>query len=103
MSCPVLPEVAVDRIAQAVQRQEVHFLDARGALVRHADVHRSRQRSRELAARCRPVSTITVISCACASTAASTLAELPLVLMAHQHVAGRAQRLHLLGEKIGKS
>ena len=72
---------SVDPVAHAVQHQQVDFLDARGALVRHADVDVGfAQHARASCRRRVPVSATTVISRSCAaSIAASTLAELPLV------------------------
>ena len=76
-------QLKVDRVAQAMQHQQMDFLDAGGALVRHADVHVGLGSGSRIWPPPWPVSAITVMSLArAASTAASTLAELPLVLMA---------------------
>ena len=90
MCFPVRRAVAAStRVAQAVQHQDVDFLDARGALVRHADVdvglgsalaHRAAAAAGE-----RDHGHLAFARAA--STAASTLAELPLVDDRQQHVA----------------
>ena len=88
--CPVAEQLRIDAIAQAMQHQQVDFVDAGGTLVRHADLdigfaQRAPDRPAGAAAALAalPSKATTVMSRACAaSTAASTAADWPLALRA---------------------
>ena len=82
-----------------MQHEDMHLLDAGGALVRNADVHVGFGERSRILPPVWPVSATTVMSLACAaSTAASTLAELPLVEIASSTSPGAPSACDLLGE-----
>ena len=73
----------IHRIAEAVQGEAVDFLDAGGSIVGTQMCTSVSVSSAPSLPSDRPVSATTVMSLACAApTAASTLPELPLVLIA---------------------
>jgi hypothetical protein len=76
-------QLEIDAVAQAVQHQQVHLLDAHGAVVRHADVHvAGSEHAGGLAAATPGERTVTTPSSRAARTAATTLPELPEVEIA---------------------